>query len=205
MHLTLSAGTVALLLAGAALAQPGTNSEAPVLEPSPSFSNPNETTPPPAATTNNETPASTTPNNEPSPPVNGDVIVPLPGSNSDTHIDTEPGGNNTTTSDTTHPPATTTANIPVPTQDHPAPRNVPGFTAPSNPAVKTAVGNNPGAPFAGANSFTAGQAKARIESRGYSDVSSLAKDSQGIWRGKAQKEGQTVAVALDYQGNVVSP
>jgi hypothetical protein len=75
--------------------------------------------------------------------------------------------------------------------------------APSNPAVKTRDGNNPGAPFAGANSFTAGQAKSRIESRGYSNVSSLAKDNQGIWRGKAQKDGQTFDLALDYQGNVV--
>jgi len=73
---------------------------------------------------------------------------------------------------------------------------------PSNPAVKTTEGNNPGAPVAGANSFTEGQAKARIESRGYANVSGLAKDKQGLWRGTAMKDGQSVNVTLDYQGNV---
>jgi hypothetical protein len=74
--------------------------------------------------------------------------------------------------------------------------------APSNPAVKTTQGNNPGAPAAGANSFTEGQAKSRIESRGYANVSGLAKDTNGFWRGTAMKDGKTVNVTLDYQGNV---
>jgi hypothetical protein len=73
---------------------------------------------------------------------------------------------------------------------------------PSNPAVKTTEGNNPGAPAQGANSFTEGQAKARIESRGYANVSGLAKDTNGFWRGKAMKDGKAVNVTLDYQGNV---
>jgi hypothetical protein len=79
---------------------------------------------------------------------------------------------------------------------------VPNDNAPSNPAVKTTEGNNPGAPAAGANSFTEGQAKARIESRGYANVSGLAKDTNGFWRGKAMKDGKSVNVTLDYQGNV---
>ncbi len=74
--------------------------------------------------------------------------------------------------------------------------------APSNPAVKTTEGNNPGAPASGANSFTEGQAKARMEARGYASVSGLAKDNQGIWRGKAMQNGKAVNVTLDYQGNV---
>jgi putative membrane protein len=74
--------------------------------------------------------------------------------------------------------------------------------APSNPAVKTSEGNNPGAPAPGANSFTEGQAKSRIESRGYANVSGLAKDANGLWRGKAMKDGKAVNVTLDYQGNV---
>ena len=84
---------------------------------------------------------------------------------------------------------------------------VPAFAATtdaSNPAIKTTEGNNPGAPAAGANSFTMGQAKARIESRGYAQVSDLAKDKDGLWRGKATKDGKSVSVALDYQGNVVT-
>jgi hypothetical protein len=74
----------------------------------------------------------------------------------------------------------------------------------SNPAIKTTEGNNPGAPAAGANSFTMGQAKARIESRGYAQVSELVKDKDGLWRGKAMKDGKSVNIALDYQGNVVT-
>src|SRR3954465_9012773 len=87
-----------------------------------------------------------------------------------------------------------------------APATTAGATAnsnaPTNPAVKTTEGNNPGAPAAGANSFTEGQAKARIESRGYGNVSELAKDKEGLWRGKAMKDGKSVNVTLDYQGNV---
>jgi hypothetical protein len=54
----------------------------------------------------------------------------------------------------------------------------------------------------GANSFTEGQAKSRIESMGYANVASLAKDANGIWRGKAMKDGRAVNVSLDFQGNV---
>jgi protein CpxP len=54
----------------------------------------------------------------------------------------------------------------------------------------------------GANSFTEGQARSRIESRGFSSVSELEKDDQGIWHGKAQREGRSVEVMLDYRGNI---
>jgi len=57
-------------------------------------------------------------------------------------------------------------------------------------------------PVAGANSFTEGQAKSRIESQGFMNVSGLSKDSQGIWRGKAMKDGKSVDVALDFHGDV---
>ena len=93
-------------------------------------------------------------------------------------------------------PNTTTNAAPAPNSGT-ANRN-----APTNPAVKTTEGNNPGAPAAGANSFTEGQAKSRIESRGYANVSELAKDNSGLWRGKAMKDGKAVNVTLDYQGNV---
>ena len=42
-----------------------------------------------------------------------------------------------------------------------------------------------------------------MEAAGYSNVSGLTKDKDGIWRGKASKAGKGVDVALDYQGNVV--
>ncbi|HJU17328.1 MAG TPA: hypothetical protein VJ770_12790 [Stellaceae bacterium] len=81
--------------------------------------------------------------------------------------------------------------------------------APANPhagtpAIASPNTNNPGAPAAGANSFTQAQAKSRIEAAGYSNVSGLTKDKDGIWRGTASKGGTTVNVALDYQGNVVA-
>lgn len=72
----------------------------------------------------------------------------------------------------------------------------------STPAV-SGQGNNPDAPVSGANSFTEGQAKSRIEARGYASVSELKKDDQGVWRGTAMKEGKRVNVSLDFQGNVV--
>jgi len=72
------------------------------------------------------------------------------------------------------------------------------------PAVATSSANNPGAPVAGANSFTRSQARSRIEHAGYSQVSHLVKDKDGVWRGTALKDGATVNVALDYQGNVVA-
>jgi hypothetical protein len=81
---------------------------------------------------------------------------------------------------------------------------------PGNPAIKTTGGNNPGAPLAGANSFTEAQAKSHIEAKCYSNVSALKKDGTGIWRataiknGQADKNGLPVNVSLDYQGNVVA-
>ncbi|TCZ65518.1 hypothetical protein [Roseicella aquatilis] len=59
------------------------------------------------------------------------------------------------------------------------------------------------APAAGANSFTEGQAKSRIEAAGFTNITDLKKDDQGVWRGQAQRGGQQVSVALDFQGNVV--
>lgn len=75
---------------------------------------------------------------------------------------------------------------------------------PSTPAISNTDRNNPGAPAAGANSFTEGQAKSRLESAGYSNVTSLAKDKDGVWRGKGSKGGKAMDVSLDYQGNIVA-
>jgi hypothetical protein len=62
----------------------------------------------------------------------------------------------------------------------------------------------PGAPIKGANSFTEGQAKDRVVAAGFTSVSSLAKDGEGVWRGSAMKDGKSVKVAVDFKGNVVS-
>ena len=74
----------------------------------------------------------------------------------------------------------------------------------STPAIASPNTNNPGAPAGGANSLTEGQAKSRIEGAGYSNVSHLVKDKDGIWRGTASRGGRTVDIGLDYQGNVVA-
>ena len=72
------------------------------------------------------------------------------------------------------------------------------------PAIATSSTTNVDAPAAGANSFTEGQAKSRIEAAGFNNVSGLMKDKDGIWRGTANKGGSTTDVALDFQGNVVT-
>jgi len=77
-------------------------------------------------------------------------------------------------------------------------------TSSTTPAVTTTDTANPAAPVPGANSFTEDQAKDRIQDAGYSDVSKLTKDEQGIWRGQATKDGKNTTVALDYQGNIVA-
>jgi hypothetical protein len=75
--------------------------------------------------------------------------------------------------------------------------------APSNPAVSTPSTPSAATPAPGANSFTEAQAKARLENQGFTAVSSLVKDKDGIWRGMATKAGRSTNVGVDYQGNVV--
>jgi hypothetical protein len=72
------------------------------------------------------------------------------------------------------------------------------------PAVATPNTQNPAAPVEGANSFTEAQAKARIEEAGYTEVSGLKLDDKGVWQATAMKDGKSVSVALDYQGNVTA-
>ena len=72
----------------------------------------------------------------------------------------------------------------------------------SNNAVSPSSDNNTARPAAGANSFTEDQVRSRIEAKGYTKVSGLAKDADGIWRGKGMKGDAARDVAVDYQGNV---
>jgi hypothetical protein len=58
-------------------------------------------------------------------------------------------------------------------------------------------------PPASGRAFTLDQAKARIEAKGYSSVSGLQKGANGSWRGKAVKDGKSIDVILDIQGNIV--
>jgi putative membrane protein len=54
----------------------------------------------------------------------------------------------------------------------------------------------------GANSFTEGEARSRLEKSGYADAKNLMKDEDGIWRGTASHGGKQVKVGLDFKGNV---
>jgi hypothetical protein len=84
-------------------------------------------------------------------------------------------------------------------------QNPPANKAPQNSAINSSDSSNrqATAPVAGRNSFTEGEAKSRIEKMGFSNVSNLKKDDNGVWRGRATKDGKTVDVSLDYQGNVI--
>jgi hypothetical protein len=90
------------------------------------------------------------------------------------------------------PPAVAPAPVaPVPPAD-PAP--TPG----APPAI------NAGPLRAGANSFTEGQARVRLEQAGFQSIQDLRKDDAGIWRGRATRDGRAVGVGLDFRGNIVT-
>lgn len=79
-----------------------------------------------------------------------------------------------------------------------------GFNSTGANTVDPTGINKVDAPLKGANSFTESQARSRIEKNGFSAITGLMKDSDGIWRGKAMKDGRTMDVALDYKGEIVA-
>jgi uncharacterized protein YdeI (BOF family) len=80
----------------------------------------------------------------------------------------------------------------------------PAANGPQNPAISGSTTKQVEAPVKGRNSFTEGEAKSRLEKDGYSNVSQLKKDDDGVWRGRAMRDGRQVEVSLDYQGNIVA-
>jgi Peptidase propeptide and YPEB domain len=57
----------------------------------------------------------------------------------------------------------------------------------------------------GSASLDEDQAKLRIEAKGYLNIFKLEKDKRGIWRGNAaMKDGRSVEVTLDLEGNIYS-
>jgi putative membrane protein len=88
----------------------------------------------------------------------------------------------------------------TPTPAAPAPSTTTTMPPTAPPMAKVP---DAGAPLPGANSFTEAQATARIAELGYSNVSGLAKDADGVWRGTATKDGKTTSFALDFKGNIV--
>jgi hypothetical protein len=107
---------------------------------------------------------------------------------------------NSANAQTTSPPPA----MPSPSATPSTPSSPSVTAAPSTSTPPAAAPNSaPGAPFAGANSFTQGQAQARIEQLGYTDVNGLEKDADGIWRASATKDGKTQNVSVDFRGNIV--
>lgn len=76
--------------------------------------------------------------------------------------------------------------------------------AKDNAAIKSAHTVNEGAASRGANSFTESEARVHIEKSGFTHVSQLKKDKDGIWRGTARKDSATMRVGLDFKGNVTT-
>ena len=101
-------------------------------------------------------------------------------------------------------PETTAPTVPGTTTNTPQQRSPANTATASPPAVTTSNANSKtaAAPVKGANSFTMDEARRRIEAGGFSQVTGLKKDGDGIWRGQAMKGGTSVPVFCDYQGNV---
>ena len=80
-----------------------------------------------------------------------------------------------------------------------------GAKAPANPpAAQTQTQTKPATPATpSAAAMTETQAKARIESQGFTNVSELKKDAQGMWSAKAMKDGKSVQVSLDARGQAI--
>lgn len=75
-------------------------------------------------------------------------------------------------------------------------------TATTSPVPSPKGDADKNAPLPGANSFTEGQAKSRLEANGYSQVGPLTKDADGVWKGSATHGGTKVNVTVDYRGNI---
>jgi hypothetical protein len=77
----------------------------------------------------------------------------------------------------------------------------------TNPAIATdeaKAERETAAPAAGASSFTEAQARDHATKAGYTGVGTLTQASDGTWQGPATKDGTSVTVVVDYQGNVTT-
>lgn len=57
---------------------------------------------------------------------------------------------------------------------------------------------------AGSAGTTADQARTRIEGAGYSDVTNLRQDGEGVWHGRAMRSGNAVEVSVDREGHITA-
>ena len=95
-------------------------------------------------------------------------------------------------------PAVTTPRVP----DQVVPNHLGNGAVPSPNTQANTTDGTAYQPAKGANSFTENEARHRMEAKGYSNISGLSKDPDGVWVGKAEKNGKTTTVWLDYKGNV---
>ena len=54
----------------------------------------------------------------------------------------------------------------------------------------------------GANSYTEGQARGRLEEHGFSAITNLRRDDNGLWRATASRSGTSSDVAMDFRGRI---
>ena len=76
--------------------------------------------------------------------------------------------------------------------------------APRNEAVDTAPTTGETGPTPGASSYTEGQARSAMESAGYMAVGPLTQNTNGLWQGKATRDGAEASVSVDYKGAVTA-
>lgn len=60
-----------------------------------------------------------------------------------------------------------------------------------------------GAPLMGVNSLSEGQVGDLAAAHGFMNIVNLKVAEDGIWRGRAMKNGESFRIAIDFKGNVV--
>jgi len=96
-------------------------------------------------------------------------------------------------------------------QTRPADTSTPSMTAPrANDTAGTERRDGasmivqPSALEAGANSFTEGQVRERLEDAGFTAPQNLRKDDRGFWHGRATRGGTMTDVAMDFRGRIAA-
>jgi len=77
--------------------------------------------------------------------------------------------------------------------------NTPGNTA----VIGSNDEQNRHPPLKGRTSYTEKEARARIESEGFTDIGPLTLEDKSIWRTRAMRDGCWYGIMLDYRGNIV--
>ncbi len=77
-------------------------------------------------------------------------------------------------------------------------------SSPHNPAMKDSSVHTVATPARGHSSFTESQARGRIAKAGFTRITGLHKNDDGVWQARAMKRRHAVTVMLDFKGNVTS-